>query len=237
MQPGPAATGSRCWLVGFLGVLAALVVSGCAADDPRSTTIGATVGIEANGCSMVSEYGTGVAVNYRGETFVVTSAHTVAGARTITVHDADQTHPVTVVAFDPDRDIAVLETTGVFEPSGLALADPQTGSRATVLVWDPHQGITHLPTRISRLLRVTIEDIYVEDRVTRRAFEFDGVIKPGDSGAPVVDPEGRILGIVYARSRSRSVGFAISAPELGDLLDTVPSDPALREPASVGRCL
>jgi hypothetical protein len=33
------------------------------------------------------------------------------------------------------------------------------------------------------------------------------------------------------------VGFAISAPELGDLLDTVPSDPALREPASVGRCL
>ena len=85
---------------------------------------------------------------------------------------------------------------------------------------------------VTRLLRVTIEDIYVEEIVERRAFEFDGAITAGDSGAPVFDDSGAVLGIVYARSRERGVGFAVSTTEIRPVLAAV-SD----SPVDTGRCI
>ena len=78
----------------------------------------------------------------------------------------------------------------------------------------------------------TIEDIYIEDVVERRAFEFDGAITAGDSGAPIFGETGDVLGIVYARSRERGVGFAVSTTEIRPVLDSITDSRA-----DTGRCI
>jgi S1-C subfamily serine protease len=81
-------------------------------------------------------------------------------------------------------------------------------------------------TEVTRLLRVTIEDIYVEGEHERRAFEIAATVVRGDSGAPVIADDGSILGVVYARSRDRGgVAFAVSAIEIDDLLAATGTEP------------
>lgn len=220
-----------------LGVvaIATLLIAGCAADDPLPVAVNATVGIEATGCSMVPDVGTGVAVVHRGTTVIVTSAHTVAGAETIRVHTGPSVFEAAVLAFDPDLDLAILDA-----PAGLVgrpLAIPSAQRPATVVVRRAAEPAMSFTTVVTRLLRVTIEDIYVEDRVTRRAFEFSGQLHPGDSGAPVFSLSGEVLGVVYARSRSRTVGFAVSAAEIIDLVDHTVDVLDPMDLPSVGRCL
>mgnify|MGYP003330835102 CR=1 FL=1 len=60
-----------------------------------------------------------------------------------------------------------------------------------------------------------------EDSVERLAFEFDGAITAGDPGAPIFGETGDVLGVVYARNRERSVGFAVSTTEIRPVLDSV----------------
>ena len=62
---------------------------------------------------------------------------------------------------------------------------------------------------------MTIEDIYIEDVVERRAFEFDGAITAGDSGAPIFGETGDVLGIVYARSRDAAWASRCRQPKSG----------------------
>ena len=77
-----------------------------------------------------------------------------------------------------------------------------------------------------------IKDIYIEDVVERRAFEFDGAVTAGDSGAPIFGETGDVLGIVYARSRERGVGFAVSTTEIRPVLDSITDSRA-----DTGRCI
>ncbi|MEM8709064.1 MAG: serine protease [Actinomycetota bacterium] len=201
-------------------VAVALGATACASDDPVGANDLVVVGVAADGCGLEPAFGTGVAVDHAGEVLVVTSAHTVAGATEVSLRRATGIPlPATVVAFDPDRDVAVIRADSV--RVGRPIAEPAAGAPATAVVWSPDVGLESFDTSITRLLRVTIEDIYVEDIVERRAFEFDGVITAGDSGAPVFAEDGDVLGIVYARSRSRGVGFAVSTTEIRPVLDTV----------------
>ncbi len=115
---------------------------------------------------------------------------------------------------------------------GRPISDPSTGAAATAAAWSPDVGLESFDTTITRLLCVTIEDIYIEDGVERRAFEFDGAITTGDSGTPIFGETGDVLGIVYARSRERGVGFAVSTPGIQPVLDSVTDSRA-----DTGRCI
>ncbi len=196
----------------------------------RDTLDGVALGVEAHGCSLVPQVGTAVAVAHDGRVLVVTSAHTVAGATQVTVTAQGTPAPARVVGFDPDLDLAVLSVAG--QRTGHSLADPARGQPISVVTWDADTGAAMYDTEIERLLRVTIEDIYVDREVERRGFDFDGEIVPGDSGAPVLNHDGDVVGVVFARSRERSAGFATSSVEIRDLIERTDNDPA-----DVGRCL
>ncbi len=196
-----------------------LLVAGCASDDRIGDAADAAVGVRASGCGLADRLGTGALVLDGDRTVVVTSAHTVAGSDTIVVERVTQRTAVELLAIDPARDLAVLAAPR-WAITGRPLGVPEAGEPGRLAAWTPDDDVTVGDTEISRLLRVTIEDIYVQGEYERRAFEIDASIARGDSGAPVVADDGSVLGIVYARSRERGgVAFAVSATEIGPLID------------------
>ncbi|MFK8023224.1 MAG: trypsin-like peptidase domain-containing protein [Ilumatobacter sp.] len=198
------------------------------AEDPPPDARAAAVGIVVDGCTLADEIGSGVVVGEVGQ--VVTVAHTLSGARGVTVVAADgREHEATITAFDPDADLAVLDVP-TLEVAPLPVADGTVElGTATVLGWSPEAGSQPIEVEVSRRLIITIEDIYVEAEVTRTGMELAGDIDVGVSGAAVIDADGAVAGIVYARSRGReAIGFATDAAELRDLLDDRPQGSADR---------
>jgi S1-C subfamily serine protease len=210
----------------------ALFVSGCAAGSgdgapARREATASGVGVVAEGCGLTSSVGSGVIVDRGdGDHLVITVAHTIKGATDVIVVDADGgEHEARVVAFDKDVDLAVLDVEGLSAP-GLAVAtaivSSVAGTNGSILTWGPDDGVERVPVEIVKPLLVTIEDIYVDEVVERTALEIAGPVTGGDSGGPVLDADGDVVGIVYANSRGREqVGFATDQRELVDLLTSV----------------
>jgi S1-C subfamily serine protease len=208
----------------------ALAAVACGADDPAPLAASG-VGIIAEGCSLVAQLGSGVVL---GDGVVVTVAHTIAGATSVVVEDHEGTeHVAVVVAFDPDADLAVLDVPTLDSPP-LAVG-PVHIADATLLRWDRDDGVEAVGVEVSKRLEITIEDIYNDDIVQRSGLEVIGPVEPGDSGGPVVDSAGAVIGIVYANSRHRDgVGFATDVTEIERVLAAVVD--ATNGPADNGRC-
>jgi S1-C subfamily serine protease len=194
-----------------------------ATSDPAISGTASGVGVLAVGCGPAASAGSGVALEAPGQ--VVTVAHTVAGATSITVVAADGTEfDARVVAFDPDADLAVLAVGDLTAPP-LAVGSVQLGD-ATLVSWSTDSGVGVRPLEVTQRLAITIDDIYGSDSVERSGFEIAGDIVVGDSGGPVVSPDGDVIGIVYARSRSRaSTAFATGADEITALLAGAGDEP------------
>ncbi len=208
-----------------------LAAVACGIDDPLTAVDWVVIGVAADCCSLEPAFGTGVAVIHGDQVLVVTTAHTVAGSDEVSLRQPlGLAVPAEVVAFDPDRDVAVIRANEM--RYGRPMSEPSTGAAATAVAWSPDVGLESFDTTITHLLRVTLEDIYIEDVVERRAFEFDGAITAGDSGAPIFCETGDVLGIVYARSRERNAGFPSSTPEIRPVLDSVTDSRA-----DTGRCI
>ncbi len=179
----------------------------------------------AEGCSLAATTGSGVVVGVDGQ--VVTAAHTIRGATTITVVDsAAGEHAATVVAFDKDTDLAVLDV-GTLDAPPLDLGIARIGTGAT-LTWTRVDGIAFDVVEVTRRLDITIEDIYGDGRVQRSGIEIQADIVVGDSGGPVLDETGAVIGVIYANSRVRDgIGFATDHDEIAEVIEA-------RDDAGVG---
>jgi S1-C subfamily serine protease len=217
-------------------VLAALVaLTGCASDGPdmadtasetspvesaaadTASLVASGVGVIAEGCSMVASLGSGVVVERSGQ--VATAAHTVRGASMLTVVDAEgREHPASVTSFDKDSDLALLDVPTLSAPP-LGIGTARVGP-ATLITWRRSDGVTQQLVDVTRLLKINIEDIYTDEVVQRTGLEVDGDVIVGQSGGPVVDASGEVIGIIYATSKDRdAVGFATDHTELRELIE------------------
>jgi hypothetical protein len=71
----------------------------------------------------------------------------------------------------------------------------------------------------------------------REVFVLAAVTEPGDSGAPIVDQSGNVLGVVFAFDLSRpTTAYALTNSELNAVLDPVLSD-SRHQSVSTGSCL
>ncbi|MEM1334104.1 MAG: serine protease, partial [Actinomycetota bacterium] len=171
------------------------------ATDTATSATAAGVGIRAEGCGAIPAIGSGVVVEQRGR--VATVAHTIAGAVRIEVIDAEGArHDAAVLAFDPDRDLAVLDVP-TLDAVPLPLGQGALGS-ADVLRWRPVDGVTSSTAEITRRLGITIADIFGDGSTRRTGLELEATITGGDSGGAVIDASGAVVGIVYADSRTRA---------------------------------
>src|SRR4051794_17928994 len=143
--------------------------------------------------------GSGVIVNAAGE--MLTSLHVVADATSVTVTFADGSRsPADVVATDPKNDIAVLRaTTPAGEIVPATLGDPtavREGSEAYA-VGSPFGLMDSMSAGVISGLDRSFE---LEDSgvVLRGLIQIDAAVNPGNSGGPLLDREGHVIGIVAA---------------------------------------
>ena len=151
---------------------------------------------------------------------IVTNAHVVAGTtRTEVLRPDGRTLPATVTAFDPVRDLAVLTVPGLGQPS-LGLGSAVVGETDAIFGHPFGQVPVEVsPARVVRRVTADVGDIYDRPASPRQILVLSSQIDPGDSGAPVVNSAGQVVGVAFAVSNlRRGTAFAIASEELAPVL-------------------
>jgi S1-C subfamily serine protease len=175
-------------------------------------------------CGIDSE-GSGWVVS-RGR--VVTNAHVVAGASSIVVRDpvTDRTVNATLTAFDPERDLAVLDVTDLTAPALDIGNDLTAGAQAYAAGYPGNGPFTVSPQRVRDRVTARGADIYQTGVVDRDIYALRGTVRPGNSGGPLLDSSGKVAGVVFARSSvDPDTGYALTLAELRPVLSRVSSAP------------
>lgn len=148
---------------------------------------------------------------------VMTNAHVVAGVDdpVVRVAGTGPSLAASVVHYDPRRDVAVL-----FVPAlrlrPLAFAGPAPAGANAVVAGYPENGPFRAgAARIRAIQRARGPDIYQRSQVTRQIYSVRAVVKPGNSGGPLLSPDGRVYGVVFAAAvDARDTGYALTAGEV-----------------------
>lgn len=121
-----------------------------------------------------------------------------------------------LIASDPSRDIAVLRlpSSEGFKATRVAWRTPKVGERVVSLTVGAHNEAKRRSLVVSKLVRALGPRVGDVTPVRRAALALDGSILPGDSGAPLVDAAGNVVGMAFSESRGRVGGYAIDATEL-----------------------
>jgi S1-C subfamily serine protease len=187
--------------------------------------------IEGVACDRIQD-GTGFVAR---DDLVVTNAHVVAGEkRTTVIRDDGRQFNGTVIAFDPQRDLAIISVPGFGRPAlPIQEAAVKNGTSGGVFGHPGGEPLRVAPFSVARTLSATGRDIYGSGVTERQVLELASSLRPGDSGSPIVDPGGAVVGIAFAIARDRSgVAYALSTAELASVFETLPSGGV-----STGPCL
>jgi hypothetical protein len=160
---------------------------------------GVTVKVVSNGCGGLVT-GSGFPI---GNSLIITNAHVVSGTTDHRIQTPDGTVlGATVVYFDPDVDVAILRVPGYAGPA-LQLARGDRGTQGAVIGY-PGGGPERVePAVVDGTITADGRDIYNSGQVTRQIFVLQSHVRPGNSGGPLVDMNGDVLGLVFATSASQ----------------------------------
>ena len=166
----------------------------------------------------VPQEGSGSGFIYDTEGHIVTNYHVVEDVTDIQVAFSDgKILPATVVGSDPTNDLAVLKVDAgeqVLKPVVLGRSDNLRVGQFVVAIGNPF-GLEQTVTFgvISSLGRVIQSPEY--NRFIGEAIQTDAAINPGNSGGPLLDLEGRVIGvnaqIISPSQANAGIGFAIPA--------------------------
>jgi len=205
-----------------------------ALDDPALTQAAqsvARISGTAYACGITSS-GSGFVV---ADGRVVTNAHVVAGVDTPLVElPGRPAREGRVVYFDPVDDIAVISVDQL-DAASLSIAQTlAVGSPAVVQGYPGGGPFTSGSAQILSEGTVPVPDIYDDSSAPRDIYALAGIVRPGNSGGPLLTTSGQIAGIVFARSDTDdNVGYAMTPAELEPVMAQMG---ALSAPVASGSC-
>lgn len=168
---------------------------------------------------------------------VVTNAHVVAGSESVAVSDGSGGQlAASIVALDPDLDLAILAVDDLTAPALERNTGQLAAGEEAVAAGYPWGGpYTLRATRIRGVVTDQSNDINGGEGIAREVYSVRGVVRPGNSGGPLIDLDGRVIGTVFAMSSTDAqTGYALTDAATASYLDAAAS---LTTPVSSGGCV
>ena len=146
---------------------------------------------------------------------LMTNAHVVAGVDDPEVETGDGTVAAEVVYYNPELDVAVLDVETSALPT-LAFDRTARAEDGVAILGYPQDGPYDVqPGRIRAEQRLRSPNIYGEGTVIREVYSLRGLVRPGNSGGPIVSSGGDVVGVVFAASvTDRDTGYALTADQV-----------------------
>jgi S1-C subfamily serine protease len=174
-----------------------------AAPQPR---IARTPDVRAASHSVVRVLGTACGLAIEGSGWVaqpgvvVTNAHVVAGEQdtTVEVGGSSPSLPAQAIVFDPRNDVAVLRISDLSVPALSLVQEPASGTAGAILGYPENGPFDVQPGRIGRTQTVLTQNAYGQGPVSRLLTPLRGLVRPSNSGGPLVDGAGHVLTTVFA---------------------------------------
>ncbi|MBH5335782.1 MarP family serine protease [Streptomyces pactum] len=168
----------------------------------------------ASGCGKVLEGSGFVFAPQR----VMTNAHVVGGVDepTVQIGGEGKRYDATIVLYDWKRDIAVLKVPGLRAPIlRFTEGDARSGNDAIVAGFPENGAFDVRAARVRDRIEAKGWDIYHRGKVDRDVYSLYTTVRQGNSGGPLLTPEGRVYGVVFAKSLDdRNTGYALTADEV-----------------------
>jgi len=171
------------------------------------TARASTVKIEGRGCGGIVE-GSGFVANTND---IITNAHVVAGVRAPVIIDSAGRHPARVIWFDADLDMAVLRANGLAgKPLKIDAGTAANGTAAAVLGYPGGGSFTASGAAVLDSFVARGRNIYNEGETSRNIYSLKADVEEGNSGGPLVNKDGTVIGLVFAKSTAyQQVGYAL----------------------------
>jgi S1-C subfamily serine protease len=164
------------------------------------------LGVQQASRSVVRVLGTACGLAIEGSGWVaapdvvVTNAHVVAGEQDTTIEVGGHAPSLAAraIAFEPTDDLAVLSVRGLDAPALSLVANPASGTAGAILGYPEDGPFDVQPGRIGRTQTVLTDNAYGQGPVSRLLTPLRGLVRPGNSGGPLVDEAGTVLTTVFA---------------------------------------
>ncbi|NGO43129.1 MarP family serine protease [Streptomyces ureilyticus] len=150
---------------------------------------------------------------------VMTNAHVVAGIDepTVRVGGTGRAYEARVVLFDPDKDVAVLVVPDLEAPVLPFDNSATRGDPAVVAGYPQDGGLDLQAATVANKIQARGKNIYGSEIVTREIYSIRSTVLPGNSGGPLLTTDGKVFGVVFARSTSDvETGYVLTADEVAE---------------------
>jgi S1-C subfamily serine protease len=190
---------------------------------PPSSRIARDPEVKAASDSVVKVLGTACGLGIEGSGWVgrdgvvVTNAHVVAGESdtTVQLRGVGAQHQAQLIWFDERNDLALLRVPGI---AGQAPALPvdvnaEVGTSAAILGFPENGPYDVEPARLGATREVLSDDAYGDGPLRRLITSVRGRVRSGNSGGPVVDGEGEVVGTIFASTLSSRGRSGLAVPD------------------------
>jgi S1-C subfamily serine protease len=197
-------------------------------------SVASTVRIDgiAESCSAAM-VGTGFIVSPER---VITNAHVVAGVKepVITLFNSQTQLGGRVIAIDRKKDIAIIFVPGLTGEK-LTFIGPVTPNEIGFVVGYPNGGnLRTMPVSVTSEFESIGTDIDGNGETRRDVIVFGGDVKPGNSGGPLLNDQGQVLGVVFAAdAENKNTGYALAPSEVAKLVSETSS---VMQAIETGQC-
>jgi S1-C subfamily serine protease len=183
--------------------------------------------VQAAGDSVVRVLGTACGLGVEGSGWiagpdlVVTNAHVVAGESdtTVTPQGSSTALDAVPVHYDPSNDLSLLRVDGLGGTPLSFAQDVQSGSPGAILGYPENGPFTIAPARVGATGPVLTEDSYGRGPITRELTALRGEVRSGNSGGPLVDSAGHVMGTIFAATtQGKPGGYAVPNDIVADAL-------------------
>jgi S1-C subfamily serine protease len=172
-------------------------------------------------------FGSGFFITQDG--YLITNNHVVRGAHSVKVKTQNQFLDGKVIARDPDNDIALVKVEGSFTPVHFSRSKRANMGQTIFTVGFPIPSLQGFNPKVTKGVVSSLSGI--KDDI--RMYQIDASVQPGNSGGPLADERGNVVGVVSARlnesaaleesgALSQNVNYAVKLSYVTAVLDNYP---------------